>query len=201
MFSFQFINIESKLYFYKCTHFFLLLYLSGYNSSISLLYGDYHPTMITLIPRIPTLIPRIPIIPILIPRIPINPTLIPRIPTLISGVHIIPVIPFPDSPFRLLQIDRLKRSKTTNLWTNFYIAIVMKKIKLGANLGVSDEKEIILCLPMWLYILPFDWHMSLLVMQHDIKRRGFPYRHDFDWSSRNLWSACWFSKAATDCFK
>ena len=63
MFSFQFINIKSKLYFYKCTHFFLFLYLSGYNSSIPLLYGDSHPMMITLIPRIPTLIPRIPIIP------------------------------------------------------------------------------------------------------------------------------------------
>ena len=125
MFSFQFINIKSKLYFYKCTHFFLFLYLSGYNSSIPLLYGDSHPMMITLIPRIPTLIPRIPIIPtlilpisiiptlvpripiipILIPRIPINLTLIPRIPTLISGVRIIPLIPLPDCPFRLLQID------------------------------------------------------------------------------------------------
>ena len=62
----------------------------------------------------------------------------------------------------------------------------MKKINLGANLGVSDEKEIILCLQMWLYSLPLDWHMSLLVMQHDIKRRGFPYRHDFDRSSKNL---------------
>ena len=40
-----------------------------------------------LIPRIPTLIPRIPIIPTLIPCIPI-----------------IPLIPFLDSPFRLLQI-------------------------------------------------------------------------------------------------
>ena len=60
------------------------------------------PTLIfcisTLIPYIPTLIPRIPT---LIPRVP---ALIPRIPTLIPRVPIIPLIPFPDSPFRLLQI-------------------------------------------------------------------------------------------------
>ena len=45
----------------------------------------------TPIPRIHTLIPRIP-------------TLIPRISTLIPRVPIIPLIPFPDFPFRLLQI-------------------------------------------------------------------------------------------------
>ena len=56
------------------------------------------PRISTLIPRIPALIPRIPT---LIPRIP---TLIPRIYTLIPCVPIIPLILFPDSPFRPLQI-------------------------------------------------------------------------------------------------
>ena len=41
--------------------------------------------------RIPTLIPRIA-------------TLIPHVPTLTPLVPIIPFIPFPDSPFRLLQV-------------------------------------------------------------------------------------------------
>ena len=53
----------------------------------------------SLIPRIPTVIPRIPI---LIPRVP---TLVPSFRTLILRVPIIPLIPFPDSPFRLLQIS------------------------------------------------------------------------------------------------
>ena len=78
--------------------------------------------ILTLIPRIPTLIPHIPnlipyiptlihCIPTLIPHIP---TLIPHISTLIPRILItpnmipcfptIPLIPFPDSPFRLLQI-------------------------------------------------------------------------------------------------
>ena len=48
----------------------------------------------TPIPRIPTQIPRIPT---LIPYIPI-------IPALISCISIIPLIPFPHSPFRVLQI-------------------------------------------------------------------------------------------------
>ena len=52
-------------------------------------------------PRIPTLIP---IIPTLIRHISRIPTLIPRIPTLVPCIPIIPFIPFPDSPFRLLQI-------------------------------------------------------------------------------------------------
>ena len=45
----------------------------------------------TLIPRVPTLIPRVP-------------TLIPHIPSLIPRVPIIPLILFPDSPLRLLEI-------------------------------------------------------------------------------------------------
>ena len=49
------------------------------------------PSISTPIPRIHTLIHRIP-------------TLIPRISTLIPRVPIIPLIPFPDFPFRLLQI-------------------------------------------------------------------------------------------------
>ena len=60
-----------------------------------ILTKNHPPTLIlcisTPIPRILTLIPRIP-------------TLIPRIPTLIPRVPVIPHIPFPDSPFRLLQI-------------------------------------------------------------------------------------------------
>ena len=50
----------------------------------------------TLIPRIPTPIPRIP-------------AMIPRIPTLISHIPIISLLPFPDSPFRFLQITDLYR--------------------------------------------------------------------------------------------
>ena len=46
-------------------------------------------------------IPRNPNIPTPVLRIP---TLIPRVPTLISCVPIIPLIPFSDSPFQLLQI-------------------------------------------------------------------------------------------------
>ena len=53
---------------------------------------------ITLIPHIPTLLP---CIPNLISHIP---TPIPRIPTLIPSVTIIPLIPFADSSFWLLQI-------------------------------------------------------------------------------------------------
>ena len=52
----------------------------------------------TLIPCVPTLIPRVPT---LIPRVP---TLIPHIPSLIPRVPIIPLILFPDSPLRLLEI-------------------------------------------------------------------------------------------------
>ena len=67
----------------------------------------------TLIPRIPTLIHRIHIIPTLIlciptliPYTPIIFALIPGILTLIPSIVIIPLIPFPDSPFRFLQIAR-----------------------------------------------------------------------------------------------
>ena len=77
------------------------------------------PWVPTLIPRVPTLIPHtstlIPCVPTLIlsvptliPRIPTLishvPTLIPSIPTLIPCLPIISFIPFPDSPFRLLQV-------------------------------------------------------------------------------------------------
>ena len=57
--------------------------------------------ILTQIPRIPILIPRILT---LIPRIPTILLPIARIHTLIPRVPIIPLIPFPDSPFRLLQI-------------------------------------------------------------------------------------------------
>ena len=55
----------------------------------------------TPIPRILTLIPRIPIIPTLIPRIPI-----------------IPLIPFSDSPFRLLQIALEKVRNSQQLFVD-----------------------------------------------------------------------------------
>ena len=73
------------------------------------------PTLIPRIPTlvfiIPTLIPHIPIFPTLIPRVPHIPTLIPRIPcipTLIPCIPIIPLKSFPDSPFQLLQIAKIK---------------------------------------------------------------------------------------------
>ena len=52
----------------------------------------------TLIPLIPTSILHIPTM------IPCIPTLIPRVLTQIPRAPIIPLITFPDSPFRLLQI-------------------------------------------------------------------------------------------------
>ena len=94
----------SKLYFYKCAHFLLFLSLS------TVLVHQFHSytKILTLIPLIPTTIPHIltmiPRIPTLIPPIPIIPTLIPHISTLIPHISIIPLIPFIDSPFRLLQI-------------------------------------------------------------------------------------------------
>ena len=70
------------------------------------------PRIYTLIPRIYTPLPTFPRIPTLIPRIhtPLTtfrriPTLIPRIPVLIPRIPIILLIPFTDSPFRLLQIS------------------------------------------------------------------------------------------------
>ena len=80
---------------------------------ISILIPRIH-TLILGISRFPTPIPRIPT---LIPRIP---TLIPRTPTLIPRVPIIPLIPFPDSPFRLLQIALL---------LTCYLAFYRKDIK------------------------------------------------------------------------
>ena len=66
------------------------------------------PTLISRIPCIPKISIPIPRIPTLIPRIPTLiscvPTLIPRVPTLIPRVSIIPLIPFADYLFRLLQI-------------------------------------------------------------------------------------------------
>ena len=83
-----------KLYFYKCTHFLVFLLFS------KVIIHQLHSYT-----KIPTLIPRISnviaLVPTLIPRIP---TLIPRIPTLIPRITIIPLIPFPDFPFWILQI-------------------------------------------------------------------------------------------------
>ena len=57
------------------------------------------------------LIPCIPIIPTLIPRIHIISTLIPSSSKLIPRIAIFPLIPFSDSPSRLLQIAYLKAVK------------------------------------------------------------------------------------------
>ena len=77
------------LYFFFVFFFFLFLFHST-------------PSITTTIIRIPTMIPHIPTrIPRLIPRIP---TLISRVLTLILRFPIFLLIPFPDSPFRLLQI-------------------------------------------------------------------------------------------------
>ena len=69
------------------------------------------PCIPTLIPDIPTMIPHIPTqilcIPI-IPCIPHIPTMILYIPTLIPRLLMIPLISFPDSLFRHLQVARLK---------------------------------------------------------------------------------------------
>ena len=51
-----------------------------------------------------TLIPKIPLIPNILIAIPHIPTLISRVRTLIPRVPINLLIPFPDSPFRLLEI-------------------------------------------------------------------------------------------------
>ena len=73
----------------------------------------------TLIPRIPTLIPRI-----------LN--LIPSIPTLILRVPIITLIPFPDSPFRLLQIvNNNLRSSSWHVWLSYGLCLLL----------VSKEKK------------------------------------------------------------
>ena len=76
-----------KLYFYKLRISSYFRPFHSCNSSINWLI----PLIPTLIHRFPTPIPRIP-------------TLISHIPTLILRISIIPLIPFPDSPFRLLQI-------------------------------------------------------------------------------------------------
>ena len=97
----------SKLYFYKCAQFHLLLSLS----TIFIHHFHSYTKIITLFSLIAT--PnspdsqhflRLPHFPILIPRIPIIPILISRIPILMPRILIIPLILFPDSPFRLLQI-------------------------------------------------------------------------------------------------
>ena len=106
----------SKLYFYKYAHSLLVLFLSTFFihhfhsctkiiTLISLIHSLIQPIPSFPAPilRFPTLIPRIPIIPIMIPCIP---TLKPRIFILIPYIPTIPLILFPDSPFRLLQIAR-----------------------------------------------------------------------------------------------
>ena len=105
-----------KLYFYKCAHFLLFLSFS------TVIIHQFHSysKIVTLIPLIPNLIPHIPIIPSLTPRIAIIPTLIPRIP-------IIPLVPFPDSPFRRLQIanwrDFLWENEISELCVQIIVAI------------------------------------------------------------------------------
>ena len=99
----------SKLYFYQCALFLLFLSLSTF----FIHHFHSYTKILTLIPLIPTpsslhfhsdsRIPTpIPHITTLIPHIP---TPISRIPALILCIPIlIPFIPFPDSPFRFLQI-------------------------------------------------------------------------------------------------
>ena len=56
-----------------------------------------------LIPLIPTLIP------LILTQTPRILTPIPRIPTLIPPIPIIPLIPFPDFPFRLFTDSRIEK--------------------------------------------------------------------------------------------
>ena len=90
------------------------------------------PYIPTPIPRIPTLIPRIPRISIPIPRIP---TLIPRVPTLIACVPIIPLSPFPDSPFRLLQIA----SKKVFSFVSQSISIIKRVVLINNNKARKEK--------------------------------------------------------------
>ena len=95
------------VFFYFC--YILFLAFSLWFPAFPPLFPYFHPDspIPTLIPRIPTLILRIPThiprIPILVPHIL---TLVYRIPTLIPRVHIMPINPFPNSPFWLLQIAK-----------------------------------------------------------------------------------------------
>ena len=95
-----------------------------YELSFCFFYFNYIPCIPTSIPHIPTPIPRIPTLilrnPTPFPRIPtpipciltLTPRiaiLIPHIPILIPRIPIIFLIPFPDSPFQLLQIAKINR--------------------------------------------------------------------------------------------
>ena len=88
----------SKLYFYKCAY--ISFYFCPSLQSIRQFHS--YTKILTLIPLIPTRILRIPSLIHRIPRVAtlilIFSTVIPHISTLIS------LIPFPDSPFWLLQI-------------------------------------------------------------------------------------------------
>ena len=64
-------------------------------------------------PRVPTLIPRI------LSWIPRVPTLIPDLPILSPLVTAIPLIPFPDFPFRLLQVAILNDSNICEVKQTF----------------------------------------------------------------------------------
>ena len=116
-----------KIYFCKCTHLlFFFILLRSYNSPIPLLHKDSHSDSLHSHPHsmcsqsnfphshpgslhfllIPCIPPPILHIPTLIPCISIIPTLIPHI-------TIILIIPFPDFPFRLLQIANNKPYMST----------------------------------------------------------------------------------------
>ena len=73
-------------------------FLSFPSFGFPILHSGFYEEHIPRIPNIPTAISRIPT---LITNIT---TMISRIPTLILCIPIIPLIPFPDSQFRLLQI-------------------------------------------------------------------------------------------------
>ena len=67
-----------------------------------------------------------------IPRIP---TLIPRVPTVIPRVPIIPLIPFPDSLFRLLQITYYNVEMKRNKSLKRILRILLKQKQFGYYIG------------------------------------------------------------------
>ena len=132
-FFFQF-QEKKKIWFYK---FFFRFFLFLFHSV---------PRIRTPIHRFPTLIPRIPTptprIPTLIPRIY---TMIPRIPTLIPCVPIIPLISFPDSPFRFLQVAFWI---TNQIWWNMLCDVNTLLNRIFPK-KMKDTCERIVALPWW----------------------------------------------------
>ena len=137
IFFFQF-QEKKKIWFYKnFFRFFLFLF-----HSIPRIRTPIHrfPTLIPRIPNIPTPTPRIPT---LIPRIY---TMIPRIPTLIPCVPIIPLISFPDSPFRFLQVAFWI---TNQIWWNMLCDVNTLLNRIFPKKMKKDTCERIVALPWW----------------------------------------------------